>query len=533
SSSNKSEWIQNLIADYKKDLNERKINLDDDYIKFIRYGEHLIEKTGEGVLAYISNNSFIDGITHRQMRKHLLETFDKIYILDLHGSAKKKEVCPDGSKDENVFDIMQGVSINIFVKTGKKKKNELGKVFHYDLYGVRGYKYKYLRSDRVNVIKWNLIQNEPRNNFFVKINFAGSNEYQSGFSICDLMKINNSGVSTDRDSLFTDFDKTILLARIEKLLAGDYDGEFVKKYNVEDSSGYHLLKKISKQKFNKNFIQEYQYRPFDFRRIYFDSNIISRPAKEVTKNLVNKNNISLIVPRQVNDEFHHAFLSKNICDSNITSSARLFGAGKLFPLYLYPETESKTASRTPNLNSEIVQKIADGLGLKFTNEKESNAGTFAPIDILDYIYAVLHSPTYREKYKEFLKIDFPRVPYPKDKETFWKLVRLGGELRQLHLLESPAVEKYITKYPADGDNVVNKIKYQDGKVYINDTQHFANVPEVAWSFFIGGYQPSQKWLKDRKGRKLEFDDILHYQKIIVALTETDRIMKEVDKVEVE
>jgi predicted helicase len=169
----------------------------------------------------------------------------------------------------------------------------------------------------------------------------------------------------------------------------------------------------------------------------------------------------------------------------------------------------------------------------FSSEKETTENTFVPIDILDYIYAVLHSPTYREKYKEFLKIDFPRVPYPKDKDTFWQLVKLGGEIRQIHLLESPTVEKYITQYPIDGDNVVIKPNFQNGKVYINDTQYFDNVPEIAWNFYIGGYQPAQKWLKDRKDRKLEFEDILHYQKIIVALAETVRLMKEIDKIKIE
>ena len=172
------------------------------------------------------------------------------------------------------------------------------------------------------------------------------------------------------------------------------------------------------------------------------------------------------------------------------------------------------------------------MGLTFTNEKDTTKNAFAPIDILDYIYAVLHSPKYREKYKEFLKIDYPKVPYPKDKNTFWQLVKLGGEIRQIHLLESPTVEQYITQYPTDGDNVVGKPKYKDGKVYINDTQYFDNVPQTAWEFYIGGYQPAQKWLKDRKDRKLEFDDILHYQKIIVALSETSRLMKEIDKIEI-
>jgi very-short-patch-repair endonuclease len=192
----------------------------------------------------------------------------------------------------------------------------------------------------------------------------------------------------------------------------------------------------------------------------------------------------------------------------------------------------------------------DMLGLATTPAPPLEGGelggelVFAPIDILDYIYAVLHSPTYREKYKEFLKIDFPRVPYPKDKDTFWQLVKLGGEIRQIHLLESPTVEKYITQYPEDGSNTVTSPKYfpipknettgaLQGNVYINETQYFANVPLSAWNFYIGGYQPAQKWLKDRKERKLEFDDILHYQKIIVALNETDRLMREIDKIKIE
>ena len=222
-----------------------------------------------------------------------------------------------------------------------------------------------------------------------------------------------------------------------------------------------------------------------------------------------------------------------------------------FPLYIYPETNTQqnlleTPERTPNLNHEIIKEIEKSLGLSFVPEKEIESNdcfansaevrpeyrfTFAPIDVLDYIYAVLHSPNYREKYKEFLKIDFPRVPYPKDAKTFWQLVQLGGEIRQIHLLESPIVEKYITQYPEDGDNIVRKPRYKDGNVYINEAQCFANVPELAWNFYIGGYQPAQKWLKDRKGRELSYEDILHYQKIIVALSETDRIMKEIDSID--
>jgi predicted helicase len=186
---------------------------------------------------------------------------------------------------------------------------------------------------------------------------------------------------------------------------------------------------------------------------------------------------------------------------------------------------------------EMVQKFADGLGLYFTPEEAAAGVTvetnqLTPLNILDYIYAVLHSPTYRETYKEFLKIDFPRVPYPTDIRKFYDLVELGGQLRQLHLLESETVENYITEYPENGDNIVGKPKFVDGKVYINDEQYFDKVPEAAWNFYIGGYQPAQKWLKDRKERELSFEDVLHYQKMIVALFETDRIMKEIDKIEI-
>jgi predicted helicase len=251
---------------------------------------------------------------------------------------------------------------------------------------------------------------------------------------------------------------------------------------------------------------------------------------------IEKDNLGIDLCRQlVSDNYTHIFITNKIVDDSFVSN-KSRERGYVFPLYIYPEnkgqqTIGQSTERTPNLNTEIVKQIADKLGLNFTNEKEATKDTFAPIDILDYIYAVLHSPTYREKYKEFLKIDFPRVQYPKDKETFWQLVNLGSQIRQIHLLESPTVEKYITQYPIDGANVVTKPKYQDGKVYINDTQYFNNVPQTAWEFYIGGYQPAQKWLKDRKDRKLEFDDILHYQKIIVALTETHRLMNEIDMIQ--
>ena len=536
SSTNKGEWIQNLIADYKKDLNERKINLDDDYIKFIRYGQHYIDKNGSGILAYISNNSFIDGITHRQMRKHLLESFDKIYILDLHGNAKKQEVSPDGSSDQNVFDIMQGVSINIFVKTGKKKKDELGQVFHFDLFGNREFKYSTLSENDLRKIDFKQLSYEHPYYFFVPKQLSDK-KYDSWFSLNELFVNVNNGVKTDRDSLFIGKRKSDIETRFKTLLGGELTKSFIDEYRVVDSGSFKITERIKEKKYDSTFIKNILYRPFDIRSIYYDPQIVSRPAQKVMQHML-KENIALLCCRQQSTfDFQHILVC-NVLSEVCTVSLQTKETTYTFPLYLYPEKSTqlstvKQAERVPNLNIEIVNAIAKKLNARFTNEKETTENTFAPIDILDYIYAVLHSPTYREKYKEFLKIDFPRVPYPKDAKTFWQLVKLGGEIRQIHLLESSKVENYITEYPIDGDNIVVKPEYKNGNVYINQTQYFANVPIVAWNFYIGGYQPAQKWLKDRKDRKLEFDDILHYQKIIVALSETSRIMGEIDRIEIE
>jgi predicted helicase len=540
SSTNKNPWIQNLIADYKKDLNERKINLDDDYIKFIRYGQHFIDKNGNGILAYISNNSFIDGITHRQMRKHLLESFDKIYILNLHGNAKKKEVCDDGSPDQNVFDIMQGVSINIFVKTGKKKKNELGKVFHSNLQGKRDVKYETLNANSINNIEWHTLEFTKPNYFFVPKDFGLDSKYNKGFRVDELLILNSNGIETKCDSLAIQFDKQSLQNVIDDFKTEEVQVLKLKYKDKEDSSGWNF--KNAKNSILSDVFsqQKIHYRPFDVRETIITKNsggFIGRSRFEVMKHFLHPN-IGLIIPRQTTQDYRHNFITNKIIEGNITASAKLFGTGCVFPLYLYPEINrqqsiGQTGERTPNLNIEIVNQISNKLNLTFTIEKETTKNTFAPIDLLDYIYAVLHSPSYREKYKDFLKIDFPRVPYPKDVNTFLQLVKLGGEIRQIHLLESPVVEKYITKYPIDGNNVVTKIKYDNNKVYINDTQYFDNVPQIAWEFYIGGYQPAQKWLKDRKERELSFDDILHYQKMIVALSQTDRLMKEIDKIEIE
>jgi predicted helicase len=553
-SSNNGEWINKLIEDYKYidgvHFNERKHWLNDDYVKFLRYGQHFIEKNGSGVLAFINPHGFLDNPTFRGMRWNLLKTYDKIYTIDLHGNSKKKETAPDGNADVNVFDIMQGVSINIFVKTGKKKANELGKVFHFDLYGKREMKYDFLSDSSLKSVNFQELKPEKPFLFFVPKNNKGSKEYEKGFRVDELFSVNVTGVVTARDSFVIDFEKPILKKRMEEFSDINFTDDSIRrkffgnkkegKYLAGDSRGWKMVEaRKTIQSFNHNdIIQKIAYRLFDDRYIYYHSSMVDWGREKFMYHFINKDNVGIDLCRQlVTDEYSHIFVTNKIVDDSFVSN-KSRERGYVFPLYLYPDNPEQqiiiqTAERIPNLNTEIIKQIAEKLGLTFTNEKETTENTFAPIDILDYIYAVLHSLTYREKYKEFLKIDFPRVPYPKDQNTFWQLIKLGEEIRQIHLLESPTVEKYITQYPMDGDNIVTKPKYQDGKVYINNTQYFNFVPEIAWNFYIGGYQPAQKWLKDRKDRKLEIEDIFHYQKIIVALTETDRLMKEIDKIAIE
>ncbi len=564
-SSNNGKWISDLIEDYKYvdgvHFNERKHWLNDDYVKFLRYGQHFIEKNGSGILAFINPHGFLDNPTFRGMRWNLLKTYDKIYTIDLHGNNKKKEICPDGSIDQNVFDIMQGVAITIFIKTGAKKKNELGKVFHYDLYGKRDFKYNFLSNHSLNDIQFEQLSPQKPFMFFVPKDNTGREDYNKGFRVDELFAVNVTGVLTARDAVVIDMDKNSLLSRIKKFADIQYSDEEIRrwlfpnkkdgKYLAGDSRGWKLIEARKKIVENNHttIIRDIDYRPFDTRKIYYSTDMVDWGRQKYMHHFIAGKNVGLMICRQTAiDSWEHIGITKTIADDSRVSN-RSKERGYILPLYLYPEnngqqTIGKTTDRKPNLKQEIVNEIAKKLGLTYTSEKETIENTFAPIDILDYVYAVLHSPNYREKYKEFLKIDFPRVPYPKDKNTFWELVKLGGEIRLIHLLESPKVEDYITTYPKDGDNTITtKVGKKDwelfdeekqlGRIWINEEQYFDNIPLTAWEFYIGGYQPAQKWLKDRKERTLEFDDILHYQKIIVALSETDRLMKEIDKITID
>lgn len=483
SSSNSGKWITELVADYKRGLNERNIQpLSDDYIKFVRLGQYYVHKNGEGVLAYISNNGFLDGIIHRQMRKSLLEEFDKIYILNLHGNTRRKETAPDGTPDENVFDIMQGVSINLFVKTGKKEKGDNAAVFYKDLYGLRENKYEYLKNSAFTTVEWESLSPQATSWFFVPKDFGNEKQYMKGASISNIFPIYKPGVATGKDDILVNADKEVLLNNCKKY------------FNIEART---------------ETIKNYCYRPFDKRFIYFDTNLVQRHREPLMKHLYN-NNIALITTsqnRQISTTY--SFVVNGVVDRHFLDSAA--DSAGVFPLYF-----DSRSGRDVNISSEYKSAISNIVG-----EAEE-------LNVFDYVYAVLYSPLYQKTYKDFLKIDFPRIPYPKNAEQFHRLAEKGAELRKLHLMEDAASWPRIVSFHVAGDNLVDKVSYADGKVFINKEQYFGGVSELAWNFYIGGYQPAQKWLKDRKGRTLDYQDIMHYGRIIYAQEQTDRIMKEID-----
>lgn len=465
SSANANDFAKGLIEKYKTGLNERNIQpLSDDYIKFIALGQHYIEKNGSGILAYISNNSFLDGVIHRQMRKSLMETFDKIYIVNLHGNARLNESAPDGSADQNVFDILQGVSINIFIKTSKSKK--LAHVFYRDLYGKRDTKYDFLMSHTLQDSEFKTLKPIEPYYFFTPKDFSAQKKYDTGFKVNEIFNINTIGIQTGDDKRF-----------------------------------------ISSNKFQTTNNNNITYRPFDNLYIDYDTSTIQRARFNVMKHIVGKTNLSLAVAaknRQIS--LGYVFVSNLIVDRHILDSSA--DSTYIFPLYTYFNDD-----KISNLNSQIVREI------------ENKVGQTTPEAIFDYIYGVLHSPSYREKYREFLKIDFPRIPYPENKDNFEHYRKYGEQLRKLHLMTD--VPQSNVTFPMGGNCIVDKPKYDNGRIYINETQYFDNVPQTAWDFYIGGYQPAQKYLKDRKGRALSVDEVEHYEKIITVLLETDRIMQEI------
>ena len=521
SSSNKGKWIKRLIEDYKytngEYFKERKHPLQDDYVKFIRLGQAYVERTGSGILAYVNNYGFLNNPTCRSMRWNLLRAFDEIYVLNLHGDLK--ETPPVGEKNENVFDIKIGVSINIFIKTGKKKPEDLGRVFYRDIWGTRENKYDFLHSHSMTTIEYEeLAPSHPFYFFVPQISEEPEKlAYEEGFDIKELFLLRTMCCVSSPDPVNISFTEKEQREKIADLLNMPEQEWRLKYHREKDSRDWTFLTARDDAKKHPDCFREISYRPFDVRYTCYTGRsrgLYVSPQQKVMSQFIGRDNIGLCANRINRDDAHTFFVTKKITDKSILSSKDNSSA---FPLYTYAENLGKL-DKTPNLDKTIWDKLNECVGEKVT-----------PENVLDYIYGVLYTPSYRERFKEFLKVNYPRIPYPKNKDVFCRITAIGHQLRELHLMET-VPQPLSVAFNISGDNIITarKMRFEDEKVYINTTQYFENVPELAWNFYIGGYQPAQKWLEDRDGRSLTYDDIEHYRQIIAVLVETHRLMLELD-----
>ena len=540
SSQNRGEWISKKLEDYKKGLGEKKLNLDDDYIKFIRNAEHFIEKNGRGVVAMITNNSFYDGITHRQMRKHLLGTFDQIRILNLRGHAAQDRN-PDGGPDQNVFDIRQGVGIVVMTKTGKKGEGKNARLLYADLYGDRKAKHEFLVRESVASVAWRTVSPRKPDWFFKPRDYSAKAEYDRGVSIADLFDIHGPGMKSERDKIAVHFERKTL-REVLRVFAENTPDEIREILGLQDDSrDWSVARAKADLRDGGNCLRQIFYRPFDLRFTFYtgrSKGFIGTPGDRVMRHFVGRENIGLIAPRNCKgpDGFQHGLVSRHIAD--VASGDKYSGIGTFFfPLYRYEAAEVGKIARVPNFRRGAAEEFAGRMGMRYAEGKRGR-GIVSPEELFDYIYAVLHRPSYRSRFAECLRYGFARIPPAADAREFRRLAKLGGELRELHLLESPRLDGAGYPFSAEGKNIVEAVSFlpdgesggELGRVVINKAgRHFAGVPRAAWDFCVGGYHPARLWLKKRTGRSLSYADQRHYRRLLAALARTAELVGRLDR----
>lgn len=550
--------------------------LNDDYVKFIRFAQWRIEQTGHGILAFVTNHGYLDNPTFRGMRESLLASFDSIYVLDLHGNSKKKEVALDGGKDENVFDIQQGVAIGIFVKhepssgatrdllERREGKKQHARIFHADLHGIRALKYASLDASDIMNTKWQELAPTRPNYYFVPEDAMLREKYERGWGITEVMPVNSVGIVTARDALTIHFSKKDIWSVVSDF-SSISEEEARQKYDLgKDAQDWKVSlaqKDLRSSGPSQKHLVSVLYRPFDVRHSYYTGisrGFYCRPRREVMPNML-YSNIGLITARSNKSSSpDHFFISTHMTEAKAGERTT---QSCFFPLWIYSHKltdllDTASSEKTANLSSEFVSALAQAVGRKPS-----------PEDTLAYLYAVLYTPGYRKRYADFLKRDFPRVPLTTNRELFAQLVLIGTELIALHTMETALPR--ITRFDVVGSNTVEKVKFvaptesstaltqksapqsnrkipspagrkppegadegtetTSGRVYINPAQFFDGVPQSVWDTHIGGYRVAEKWLKDRKGRQLSYDDLTHYQTVIAALARTLELQARLDE----
>ena len=538
-SDGKLTFIGALIEDYKEvdgkplgRMNQKK-ELQADYVKFIRWGQWRINKTGEGVIGYIVNNNFLDGKGFSGMRQHLCQSFNAIYHLNLHGSSRKKEAVPEGKKNENVFDIQQGVSILLCVKASGNL--EPAKVYYADMWGERAEKYRVLSETDVRSTDWTEIQPTSPLYLFVPQATEHRAEYDAGWRVADIFQKSAIGAITGRDKL------TIHRSResVHRTVA-----DFVSLSEDEAREKYQLRKDSTKWKVGtaqadlrnnpdaEKHIIPIHYRPFDERFTYYTGKscgFYSSPSPLIMCHLLKENRALSVCRGITSATWQHVLIANHVTENGYLSS-RASESAHVFPLYLYPSSEELelATARSLNLSPTFLKALSEQLGVPPTEGSGLPLG-ISPESILGYLYAILHSPTYRERYADFLKYDFPRIPLPRDLAQFRQLSALGQKLIDVHLFRHVSMSPRH-RFEGDGDGVVSKLRYEAGHIWINATQHFADVPLAVWAFEVGAYQVCEKWLRERRRQRLTAMEIVRYQQVLSAVGETLRLMEEIDAI---
>ena len=577
-------WIGKLIQDYYevdgKPLGERNPKwLQDDYVKFLRFGQWRINRTGAGMMAYITNHGYLDNSTFRGMRQQLMDAFTEIYVLDLHGNAKKRERAPDGSIDANVFDIQQGVSIGIFVK--RPEASGPATVRHSEVWGDRQSKYDWLDQTAFADTNWETLDPKPPHYLFVPQDTRLRAEYEEGFKLTDAMPLNSVGIATHRDRLAYDIDEQALRARISEFIDPlRDDGEVRDSYlspkdKLSVANARTVLRNDSE---HSRSIVRCLYRPFDVRHLFYHDAVIERSRRQVMRHMLSPN-LALGVGKQGQAVDSHNWQVVTCSESVVDLNLFRRGGVNLFPLYLEPicdvltavgngnylqeqmNTASKSERRQPNFSPAFWKEACNRLNgvwmvagvPEYQPSQSSRSFAITPEDLFNYIYALLHAPSFRRRFSEFLRIDFPRIPLTRDRALFRALSSKGSELIDLHLLSSPSLANNEIQFPIRGEGTVQKAYPHylapgerdpltddpviAGRVYINGDapeseiggQYFGGVPPEVWKMQIGGYQVCYQWLKARRGRSLTFDDIEHYRRMIAALQQTISLMHEIDQ----
>jgi len=540
-------WIGELIEHYKiidghwlKEKNPKW--LQDDYVKFIRFAQWKINQAGKGVLGFITNHSYLDNPTFRGMRQSLMNSFNEIYILDLHGNSLKKEKCPDGSKDENVFDIQQGVAIVLFIKKQDEKKE--CKIYRSDIWGLRKKKNDWLLKNDIKTTNWQKLSPKSEFYLFIPRNEILLENYERYAKITEIFQLNSVGIVTARDSFAIDSDKETLKRHIRTFYDDKMPDELVRRsFNLKDKSNWKLKDAREKARKDDNWedsIINILYRPFDIQWIFYHDEVIERSRKEVMRHMIQEN-LALCVGRAgqvvgLEKPWNIIFCSDHIADFNLFYR----GGNVNFPLYIYPDTDNSPNHVRGTNRTMMIFEPAEAYRIKKPNINQAFIDFLTktytkmakPEKIFYYIYAVLYSNTYRTKYAEFLKIDFPRIPFTKNYKLFSKMAEYGQRLVDLHLLKAVEIEPPVAKFQGKGDERVEKLKYdeKEKRTYINESQYFEGITEEVWQYQIGGYQVCNKWLKDRKKKLLSLDDIKHYCKIITSLQKTIEVQKAIDDI---